>query len=223
MSQRIVKTNRRGKRRRGRRNRSTRPAPRRGNIFWRRGYNKIYRKVNMLAAALNVETKYLTTDVTGTITDTYANENLALIDQGDGQSNRDGNSCKATRLEVRAHLTLDNTVDSSIVRFLLIMKKAGGAPIQTDILKDATLVSPYNLDTKDQYSIIRDEVLIVNTNNPTKYIYWDISLNNKIRFTDTTATYAATSENSFTLGMFSDRATNAPALILTSAIYFVDN
>jgi hypothetical protein len=217
---------------RNRRRRSTRrsrgrtyggSAPRKGNIFWRRGYNKLSRQVNTIAAMLNVETKYLVTEFAGTVSDTYANENLNLIDQGDGQSSRDGNSCKATKLEVRGYLTHDDTVDSAISRLILMMRIPGGAPVQTEVLKSDSLNAPYNLDTIDRYSILRDEVIVVTTNNPVKYFYWSIPLNNKMKYNNATASYSSNTENSFTLGLFSDRATNGPAIVCTTTLYFVDN
>jgi hypothetical protein len=120
------------------------------------------------------------------------------------------------------------TVDTApaTARLFLIMRKPGGAPTQAEVLADAStlpLFSEYNLDYRDTYSIIKDEVVILTTNNPSKYIKWEVPLNNKLRFSGTTASYSNSTENTFTLGVFSDRATNGPSILAESTLYFVDN
>ncbi len=192
------------------------------------------RKALLMASHLkrlvNVEIKNHDVQITGSaITDTAVITQLSNIPQGDTTITRDGAQVKALSLEFVAHLGLNTSGTTTIVRLIIVRDKQTNQAIYTaaDLLDDVTsgdqLASPYNLDNKFRFQILHDKVYNLHASNTNQIVKKTFKLNHILRFDGSTPSIADLTSSSYSLLSVGNEITNDPTIVLFSRLRFVDN
>ena len=98
---------------------------------------------------------------------------LNLCTRGNGASNRNGDSIRACRLEVRMALEMPNQTGitangqcGDMIRILIYQDKQvnGTAPINTDIITQQNICSQFNAYNEGRFNILYDKVVEIRQN-----------------------------------------------------------
>lgn len=125
-----------------------------------------YRGVKGLRALINSEEFILDTNVgQTTVANTAYIYNLNAIAQGDGQSQRTGNSLLMSRLYEQEHFYTPTTDDVVIREITFIDKQQVGstAPAVTDLLESSSPTALRNKLTIGRFQILSDKLTAVDT------------------------------------------------------------
>lgn len=123
---------------------------------------KAYQGVRAIKRMLNPETKVATFSATGN-SSTTASLILSPVNiaQGDGRSNREGNSMKVIGLDIKFHGFLTSApLTSQFVRLVIIkanQQVPDTAPSWTDFMADGTYDSFLNPDSHSYCQILKDK------------------------------------------------------------------
>lgn len=116
-----------------------------------------------------VEYKYLdTTTASASLSQSPALVQLTNMAQGDGVSQRSGDSITVVSILVKAVFTTQTAGDNNFIRCLLVQDRQTNGAIATigDVLLDASaqdnIVSPLNLDNKHRFRVLADRYFEVN-------------------------------------------------------------
>ncbi len=154
---------------------------------------------------------------------------LNLMGTGDTVSAREGNMIAARRILVRGFVSNDNgTPVDCVCRIMLVRQKqsAGTALAIGDVLLNATVNGPRNLDLASNIVVYADETFSMDLTThsliPFKFIF---KLNNQVRYGTTAATEAGLEQNGINLIGISTVATgaNAPTMTFDARFSFCDS
>lgn len=148
---------------------------------------------------------------------------LTGIVQGDGPSNRDGNSVKTKSLEVKYYLKKHVDATQTSVRLLWVLDTVGtitDVPTATKVLESVDTISMRNLDYKNRFVILKDKVYSLGDHTMAHGTYYK-KFNMETSFTDTTA--SSYSAGHLWLIYLSNEATNYPDLLIRHRLRFLDN
>lgn len=108
------------------------------------------------------------------ITDVHNISNITAIPQGDGEAERDGDSVKITGTYGRGAIIVGDGFN--MVRLTLIRWKCNGEPTAaqiydlTNIGTNGSMYSPFNHNYRDQFVVLQDKFINLDTYNPYKQV-----------------------------------------------------
>ena len=174
---------------------------------------------------LNPEYKYLEAVNTITPVSTGTVQPLATISQGNGQTNRDGNSIKVTSLLIRATLTRNASATATKVRIIIFSDTSsnGATPALADVLQTANQDSPINRVNGARFTIIKDKSYILDSDQPMAQMYIYKKMQHHVHYLTTDNTVASQGQGFIYLLAISSEATNAPQIAYNSRMRFLDN
>ncbi len=216
----------------GRVNRPSRRRGRRNNK--RRGrsgisYLDIVKKLkNDYRALFNVEDKYLDTVVGTTVNNTGFTQLLNGLTQGNGVSNRVGDSIRIVNLIMNLSFTISASATTTFIRCIIFVdnESQGAAPSAfTNLLISANYNALYNPAYSRRFKTQFDELVALNSGGDECVVYSrDIKLNYHPRYgLGNAGTVADIATGSLYFVAISDQGTNLPAMQLNIRIMYVDN
>lgn len=193
----------------------------------RAGYMMARKALKMM----NVEYKVLDTQITFTaISNTPTIVQLTNLSQGDGQSNRDGNQVKITRINWRYTYSVNASAVFSFLRVILVLDRQTNQAIYTagNLLQDVTIndaiVSAKNLDNKFRFKVLYDKV---HSMSPTHRTCGNAKYNKnveiKIRYDANAGDITDLTSNSLSILLVSNEVTNTPSITSFMRLRYVDN
>lgn len=199
-------------------------------------YDRKYTPMEVAKAALktatyvkslvNVEQKLLDTAVDRSVSNTGHIDHVSAIAQGDGISNREGNSVKATLISMRLSGYIHASATNTQVRYMLVMDNqtvSDSTPAVDDILESVNTRSFLDIARLGRFTILVDGhiPLVASAANGAFYREHNIPLNNHIRFNGTASTDIQ--KNGLYFLTLSDQATNTPVVNTQIRLRYVDN
>lgn len=194
--------------------------------------DRIYSDVAWLkkkAQLLNTEVKRVDTAGSAQTVEAVAGGANAIlfsgIDQGDGNTNRDGNSVKCVSAHARMKLNFNTSATTgSIVRVMIIKTSYGEGitPTAADMYQNAAnILSFQNVDQTRGHKILFDRRYVLDAEHDTKVVNWNANLRHHLKFD-------ASGSADHTYGMLwflilTDEATNRPTYDYETRVRFVDN
>ncbi len=181
---------------------------------------------------INVEYKHHTvSQLLTTVTDAGTIVQLTAIPQGDTDIQRDGGSCKLTSLRLAYHMIINGSAVQTQVRVMIVHDRQTNQAQFTlaDLLADATvndaILSPYNVDNRRRFGVMYDKVhqLTIEGNNRAINRIFSRKLNHKIRFDGAAADVTDLTQDSLSLVLIGDQATNDPSVAFFYRVRYVDN
>ncbi len=146
---------------------------------------------------------------------------LSTVVQGDSNNERIGETIQAKSLHLRFSLEINASATQTQVR-VIIFKWRSEQPANTlDVLLLSLITSFKNQDKRYQSAILSDRVYqLSDAKNPIIFVRQKIRVNKLISFPEDSST---SNMNSIWLLMLSDEATNTPALVLRSRLFYTDS
>lgn len=206
------------------------------------GYANIARKAlrtaQMVASIVNVEHKYIDTQVTSaTILNTaYRVDPLTLCAEGDDMTNRNGRSIKATELDLRVQLQQNAAAAPVMFRMMLIRDNAcsGATLTMTDIVSSTIGTNNAPNDYRNvltgatkRYDILYNKFISLDGGDSYKNWTKHIKLDSHVRYIGTGNTITSAGQGSLFLACISTGATggttDGSTLTYQCRVKFVDN
>jgi hypothetical protein len=194
------------------------------------------RGLNEVRKLLNVEYKYNDEKGNGVALTQAGNIGaLTEIDQGDGNTTRDGNSIKTVDLQFAANIFIDSAATRSTARVIIFRdhENQGSHPAGSDLIQTASnavaTVSPYNTlntamgpESSGRFTILYDETVCLSiTGEQVANLEARMTLGQHVRWS--TATGTDTREGALFIAFFSNEATNTPTTDWFVRVRFIDN
>lgn len=183
-----------------------------------------------LKRLLNVEVKNFDVQITSlALTQTPIIRQISNIPTGDTTNTRDGAQCKMVGINVNYELLVNPTTPRTSVRVILIIDKQTNQAIYTDsdFLEDATvldnIISPRNLNNKHRFTVLSDRVHMLSLDRPAIVVRSYFKKDVLLRFDASTPSIADLTQNSISLMLITNEATNVPSITLFTRLRFVDN
>ncbi len=198
-----------------------RKAPRRGNIFWRRGLNKITKPFS------NTEIKYV--DQTGTITPNTSQTTVQLnvLSQGTTVSTRLGNSIRMLGVEVNLKYSINSSATHTTGRIALyIDHQPNGATVAAGVVFTAptNVVSLLNPDSQFRVQMLTLETVSVSISGRQEVVCsFSQPLYTVVRYQSNNGDITDIITNALHLGLTSDESTNTPTFAYYARVSFVDD
>ncbi len=191
--------------------------------------------MNEIRKLINVEEKYLdnsgnpTFDRTGTIV--Y----VSGIQQGDGITDREGNSVKVQSFAMRAYIYYNSaaTIPTGC-RILVVrdLQNQGATIIANDVLENnvGVITAPTTpLDytngmfSNKRFSIVHDEFCVVDQYNPSYLFQFQSNHDCHVAYRGTTSAVASAGNGSYFLVAVSSEAINLPSIVWSTRMIYTDN
>lgn len=185
-----------------------------------------YRGVKYLKGLVNAEMKdYGDTGNSGTFTTTPTITHLTAIAQGDGPTNRDGNSIFVRFVGIRMRCSHDATNSSQFNRIVVVRDKqqvADGTPTWTDVFESADENSYLKDASKGRFDILYDcRFCFANNDKTARMFDIKIPMKHHVRFNDTAATDIQ--KGGIYLMLYGSNAANGTGYTWDSTVKFHDN
>lgn len=175
---------------------------------------------------INVEHKFIDVEEAGfTVTNSGQVFLLTGIEQGDGESQRNGDKVKLTSNSMKMNLEINGTT-AGIVRVLLVNDKVskGVAPTFGELLQEQTIIGHYNPDNcPSRFKILSDKLVTLSSDNPQPVITLYDKLYHHITFTNTSATQADANTGHLYLFIITNLVDSQPAASFVNRASYVDN
>lgn len=189
---------------------------------------KLIKDVKMLKGLINTEFKFNDRLVSNNILDTGEFILMNGIAQGTNDNERIGNTMRIKSVEYRIIVQHNiGATDQTYFRCILFvdLESDGADPTLAEVLQNTTvpIVSPRNLNNRNKYLILKDQVLKLNDDNPNGYIEVYKKLNLKTTYDAAGATIAAIANHPIYLLVLSNHPSNGPTMNSYSRIRYVDN
>lgn len=208
---------------------SKRRSARRRPITYSQIGSKLVSDVRKLKSLLNVEVKHFDVTSSGTLATSSGAATGTLLSglaQGDGPSDRDGNSVRLQGLSYRQRSEVHATTPESYTQRLLIVQSSFGentVPTLSDVIDGGSSVLDYrNIEQSRGYKVLVDKTSVINFANPDlRYFEGHIDLNNHLKFDGTAGTdhtYGA-----IWLWIVDDGPTNHGETAFQSRLRYTDN
>ncbi len=213
-------------RRRGRGGRSARG----GGITYPNIARKIWRDVQMLKAMINVEDKYIDTNVAFTAFASTAPVYTLLngMQLGTGPSARIGQSIRAASIQMNIGLTQNTSAVNTFVRIMLVVDSQpnSAAPGANDIL--TTGADPFALryvPFLPRFNVLYDELIVLTSSNEHgQVLSCTLPLGFHVQYnTSNAGTIADINKNSLYLVLQSQETVNFASYAFDTRFSFVDN
>lgn len=179
-------------------------------------------------AMVNVEFKYHDTSITQTPTNAAAGTVNWLTDmaQGDGETERDGNSCKLKSIKINILIKKHATPPETALRLLLIKEIENDGTINyssgtdSSIMENTTAWSVRDPNGLKRYILLKDWMISLDTYHATRTIKYFRKLNHQAQWDKDTTTAKA---GHLYLLSWCDQATNSPNIYINSRVRYIDN
>lgn len=181
---------------------------------------------------LNVEYKCFEVQLTNNpITDTGVISQCTNIPQGDTVQSRDGNQLKITQMIFNYMITSNVSSVSSAVRVMIVHDKQTNGAIWTpaDLFADASVfdvqVSPLNIDNNHRFRILYNKLHVIPFGSARSAVNRRFikKMALKLRFKSSTPSIADLTQDSLSVFMVSNEATNTPTVTFNMRLRYVDN
>lgn len=211
------------------RRRRRRRGARRGAVYGAAAY-QLYKDVNKLKNLINVEFKWVDTQLNSTISSSGTFLLLNGIAQGDAAQTRDGAQARLKSLESSANFTLNAAATNATIRCIIFIDLQTDAttPALADVLDNSGLTDPTyasrNLDYRNRFLILKDyRFSLSSTGMQRKNWHNYRKLDLKTVYSGTGATIASIRSQPLYILYVSDSASNNPAITAHHRIRFIDN
>lgn len=192
---------------------------------------KAYDGMKYIKSLVNVEKKFVETNLSGNLGFTPVITPLSLTAQGDTQSNRQGDSIKATSNGTSMNFVMAAAGTQGVCRVVLVLDKvSNGAAPTTATIFDVTAASPqnyhYNPDfAGSRYTILWDKkyTFVKGADTEARIIDLYQALSHHIKYSGTTAAQASCSTGHLYLWMNYSDNTNQLAYDISNVLRFIDN
>lgn len=175
---------------------------------------------------LNPEYKFLDDTSTTTVSSAGSiDATICTLAQGDTVNNRNGNSIKVTSHLLRYTITRNSLADTTSIRLVLFtdVSSAGVGPSVTDVLQNASVLSPLNQVNGSRFKILMDRHYSLSSDRPIITSQYFKKMNHHIKYLDATANSSSLGQGPIYMLMISNQATNTPTLAFQSRMRFLDN
>ncbi len=217
------------RRRNNRKLKFSKQVPRRGRFdIYADAGKQALKDLNYLRRFINTETQYTDAVVNGASSGTTATFTLLNgTSQGDGVSNRTGQSIKVVKIDLNVLVKGNQSGTSQAGRILVVMDKQPNAAIFAigDLLNATTVTSMFTIGGQKRFAVLLDEVYAININGTFTYYYRGVvKCASHVEYnTGNAGTVADINSNSIYLLHFSDDNINQPTVKFYSRLWFVDN
>ncbi len=180
---------------------------------------------------LNVEFKRTTLIATGgNLTEGGTITQLTNLSIGDTTTTRDGSQVKYTSVSFDGYFNQHASATQTMIRIVLVMdNQTNGAIFTTaQLFQDATaddvIVSPFNADFSNRFSILYDKKFAMTAGGKeiVTVKFWK-KLSMTTKYSGTAGTIADLSEKSLALVFITDEATNVPTVHHQTRLRYLDN
>lgn len=216
-------------RRRYYRKRSYRKYPRKGNgsTDYIRMAKAAYTGVKYLKSLVNVEKKFLDNsfvhnpdNVTGVFS------LLNALNQGDGPSQRDGNSVKSWKFNVNMKFTINASANHTSIRVIIFIDKEcnGSSVTVNDILNASNLLANYNHNESMRFNTLYDRTISLSSTGVQEInlrCFRKIGFHTK--YDGPTASLTDMTDNALWIYTISDQPTTTPTVTIRSQYLYLDN
>ena len=121
------------------------------------------------------ELKYGASTFTSAINYSGTIQSLCDISQGDTDTTRDGDALTMSSLEIRGHWVVGDAYNVCRIMLIQWFPTDGVAPTVSQILfNSGNIYAPISVkahDYRQQFAVLYDKIIVVDTNNPTKMFY----------------------------------------------------
>lgn len=180
-----------------------------------------YGKIAM--SVLNSEKKYKDSTLTYTPSTggTDINNLTSGITQGDGMTNRDGQSVLCKQIALRMVFNKNASATATRVKWVLFIdKRSGSTPVWSDVFAATSIEAFQNIsDTPGRFRILRSGVVRLDTDNPEIEKQVVVNKSMHLKFDSAGNQYM----NNVWLMMLSDEFANQPTINVVSRVRFYDN
>lgn len=178
-----------------------------------------------VARMVNVEYKYDLTNYASTVPWTGLTQNLCNPAQGDGMTNRDGDSLKLARVSGRLNCQIHASATATTVRLILFRGKNtnGTDPAPGDILVTGSglmFQNPKREDNKFSTKILYDKMYTLTQDRKLINFNWNFKLYGHVKFEPGSA---VVQDGGLYLLIISNEQTNVPTLNYSLKTTFTDN
>lgn len=190
--------------------------------------------LNEIRKLINVEHKYVDTNTNSTTSVNGVVTYLNGISQGDGISDRDGDSIRVLKFQLAGCVFRNNAATANeTVRVLVVrdLQNQGAIVVGTDVLETlGTSLAPYQFVDmlnghfyNNRFTIVYDELFAINANDSTAPFKFETSHPCHIAFRGTTNAVASAGAGAYFLIAISNTGSNTPFVDFSSRIIYTDN
>lgn len=183
------------------------------------------REVMLLKDMVNVESKFVDTAGSGSITNTGTVGILSLIAQGNTDQTRNGNQIKLKSIQIKIDLMRNTAAANNRMRVMLLVDKEydGSNPTIADILQTANPLAPMNKDFSKRFVILKTKHIVVNAGYPSASFTWFTKLPFHTFYDGATAAQADCKENQILIAFVSAEAADQGTYVYYSRLNYYDN
>lgn len=187
------------------------------------------RVVNRLSHAVDLEEKFLDWQATNAVSSTAQIQLINDIDQGDGDSDRSGNSIFAKSVQLRMTTIPHASATWTFLKWAIVLDKEAdaavlGTPTYIDIFNRADVNVFVNMDNSRRFTILRTGIIQISPDSKDGY-YLEvppIKLGFKCLYEGATGS-TDYKENALFLVLVSNESTNAPTCNRAFRFRYMDN
>jgi hypothetical protein len=185
--------------------------------------------LNQLRRLINIETKFLDTNSSGTASQSGSVEYLSGIAQGLTSETRVGDSLRIQRFAVKFSVSTTLTIADVRVIIFRDLQNRGATPTGSDLLSDSggagAALSQRNWDNKrTRFSILSDDLISLSSAAvPNANLTYTSTHNGHIYYKGTTAAVTDAAEGSVFMMVLTDQSATAPSYRFSSRIEFTDD
>lgn len=208
--------------------RKARRVARKGYRFYRRNQSTADKALSIAlktAAMLNPEYKVHTTGLSSAVSTTAQFTSLGSVAQGDGMSNRDGQSIKVTSLAINGRYLLNASASADHIRTIVFVDKNsdGATPSVLELLESNDPMSHLNVESQqNRFRVLYDRLdSLVNDGGDQVIFRKYQKMSHHIKFDSTGA--SDYSWGNIWIMQLGNQATNTTVNDLNCRIRFVDN
>jgi len=182
--------------------------------------------VRMLKGLINVEKKFIDTDISGTPGTTAQVIGLCSLAQGTTDSTRNGDSILAKYLTINEKITINANATTDVFRVVYVLDKEnrGAAPGYTDIFDGSGTMSRLNKNNMDRFVILSDKAYALDQNGRASIshkIYKKLDFH--IKYSGTVGDTTDYRQNTIFRVVLADDNANKATSIANCRIAFYDN
>lgn len=188
------------------------------------GAKQLWKDVKKLKGMLNVE--YKNKEV-GTGTTATTTGNLTLLNgltKGDDYDNRDGRQVRWKSIQASLAFIKDVNVAYTRVRYAIVLDRDASNTVNSASMYSNEYASFRELSNRRRFTFLKEGVMVLNVDNPTKIIDFYKFLDIKTVFDDSNnGDITDIRTNAIYLYLWSDQGTYVPQIGITTRLRYIDN
>lgn len=175
-----------------------------------------------LLLGLNTETKAINNSSSVTVNDTTGQVlHMTAIAEGTASNQRSGRFIRSRYITSRLHLKMHASATQTLVRVVIIISSDENAPTTSSFFTSQNALSTINLLYSDRYRIIYDNLVNLDTYNPTAALNIFRKPRQRIKFNGTASTDYENGQ--MWMLLLSNEATNTPTVAYYNRFSYNDN